>query len=123
MILTFEMLTLVLRMLRNGELQRDEGALIGGLDLLLGGLALGRLPVSAEARRADVGLVAEAAGERPFVGVQPLVQLQVHVLGEPGAALFTTVRLGAGVKPEVSLQVGGGAESLSALRASVGSLA
>ena len=96
---------------------------VGKVPLLLGGPAGGRLPVRPEPGGADVGLCALPADEGPLVGVQTLVQLEVHELGEARAAGVAPVRLEAGVEPHVRLQVGRGAELLAALLARVGLLA
>ena len=90
----------------DGELEGDERPLICGLDLLLSRLTVGGLPVGTESAGTDVALVAEAACEGPFIGVETLVELEVDILGEAGAALLTTVWLGARVQPQVGLQVG-----------------
>lgn len=64
--------------------------------------------------RADVLLVAALAGVRPFVGVQPLVQLEVNELGEFRGAQVAGVGLLAGMQSQMSLEVGGRAEPLLA---------
>ena len=61
--------------------------------LLRAGAAGRGLPVGAEAAGADIGLGAGAADEGALVGVEPLVQLQVHELGELRAADVAGVRL------------------------------
>ena len=71
----------------------------------------------------DVRLAARPADEGPLVVVQPLVQLEVDVLGEPAGALVAGVGLLARVQPHVGLQVGRRAEPLAALVARMGLLA
>lgn len=86
-------------------LEEEEGAL-GGDGLLGGrGLALGCLPVGAEARGRDVGLAARAADERTLVVVKSLVQLEVDKLGEAQRTLLTCKRFLPLVKAHVSFQI------------------
>lgn len=71
-------------------------------------------PVRAQPGSADVLLLAGLARVRALVGVQPLVQLQVHELRELGRAEVAGVRLLAAVQPQVRLEVAGAAETLLA---------
>lgn len=98
---------LVIRRRANG---RGKGELI--LDIVRP--ATGRLPMGPKTARADVLLVAALAGIRPFVGVQPLVQLEVNELGEFRGAQVAGVGLLAGMQSQMSLEVGGRAEPLLA---------
>lgn len=98
---------LVIRRRANG---RGKGELI--LDIVRP--ATGRLPMGPKTARADVLLVAALAGVRPFVGVQPLVQLEVNELGEFRGAQVAGVGLLAGMQSQMSLEVGGRAEPLLA---------
>ena len=74
-----------------------------------------------QARAGDVGLAAPAV-ERALVPVQPDVELQVDVLGEPAGAELARERLVARVEPLVGLQVGRRAELPVALAALVRAL-
>lgn len=67
-----------------------------------------------QAGRADVGAPTLRAGERPFVGVEALVELQMHELRERQVAEITGIRSLPVVQPKVRLQVARGAEPLVA---------
>lgn len=67
-----------------------------------------------EAAEVDVALVALGTLVRPLPGVQSLVQLQVHKLGELGRAHLALVRLLSGVESQVGLEIAGAAKSLVA---------
>ena len=86
----------------------------GHLLLEAAGLAVGRLPVSAQPAGADVLLLAAAARVGPLVGVQPLVQLEVDELGELGRAEIASVGLLSRVQSQMRLEVGRAAEPLLA---------
>ena len=61
----------------------------------------------------DVRLGTGGADKRPLVVVQPLVQLEVDVLGEARRTLVTVVGLLATVQSRVRLQVGAGGKSFA----------
>lgn len=82
----------------------------------------GGLPVRPQTGRAYVILAAFLANERPLVGVQPLVQLEVHELRKLGGTEVARVRLLPAVQPQVRLQVGRRGEALLADAALVGTL-
>ena len=104
---------------RIGLLKKENGSLGGEGLLLRRGRAGGRLPVGAQSRGGDIGLVAATAHKRTLIVVQPFVEFKVNVLREAGAALVAAVRLLAGVEPHVRLQVGGRAEPFAAFDACV----
>ena len=89
------------------------GHVLGG-----GGARRRRLPVGPQARAGDVGLAAPAV-ERTLVPVQPDVELQVDVLGEPAGAELARERLVPSVQPLVGLEVRGRAELAVTLAALV----
>lgn len=60
-------------------------------------LAARRLPVGSQSGSTDVLLITTLAHVRPIVGVQSLVQLQVHKLGELLRAQIACVRFLAAV--------------------------
>ena len=60
----------------------------------------------------NVALVAVDAFMGTFPGVETLVQLQVHKLGEFGRAELALVRLLSGVEPQVGFEIAGAAEPL-----------
>jgi len=68
--------------------------------------------VDLEAAEVNVALVAVDAFVGPFPGVETLVQLQVHKLGEFGRAELALVRLLSGVEPQVGFEIAGAAEPL-----------
>ena len=76
MILQFE----VEKALFSALLEEEETPLGSGRFLGRAGLALGRLPVGAQAACGDVALTAGAADEGPLVVVEPFVQLQMDKL-------------------------------------------
>lgn len=77
-------------------------------------LAARRLPVRPQPAGTDVLLVAPLADVRPVVGVQPLMQLQMHELGEFLRAQVTRERFLSAVKPQVRFEVRRGREPLLA---------
>lgn len=62
----------------------------------------------------DVALVAVHALVGPFPGMQALVKLQVHELGELGRADLALVGLLARVQAQVGLKIAGAAEAFVA---------
>lgn len=65
-----------------------------------------------EAAEVNVALVAVDAFMGAFPGVETLVQLQVHKLGEFGRAELALVRLLSRVEPQVGFEIAGAAEPL-----------
>lgn len=65
-----------------------------------------------EAAEVNVALVAVDAFMGTFPGVETLVQLQVHKLGEFGWAQLALVRLLSRVEPQVGFEIAGAAEPL-----------
>lgn len=65
-----------------------------------------------EAAEVNVALVAVDAFMGTFAGVETLVQLQVHKLGEFGRAELALVRLLSRVEPQVGFEIAGAAEPL-----------
>jgi len=68
--------------------------------------------VDLEAAEVNVALVAVDAFVGTLPGVETLVQLQVHKLGEFGWAQLALVRLLSRVEPQVGFEIAGAAEPL-----------
>lgn len=115
LILQFE----VEKALLSALLEEEETPLGSGCFLGRAGLALGRLPVGAQAACGDVALTAGAADEGPLVVVEPFVKLQMDKLRKAERTLFAGERLFSFVESHVGLQVGGGTEPLLTLGAGV----